>query len=62
MCCVHLSQQAIVAGNTLKVLHFALRSFFLYPKGYNGKTNKIVFVSILYTIPFLRIILKKVTK
>jgi glycosyltransferase involved in cell wall biosynthesis len=29
------------------------RSFFLYPKGYNGKTNKIMLVMSLYHIPIL---------
>lgn len=29
------------------------RSFFLYPKGYNGRTNKIMLVMVLYHIPIL---------
>ena len=53
MCCFHLSQQAMVANESKQAFRFALRSVVLYPRGYNGKTNKIAFVTMLYSIPIL---------
>jgi glycosyltransferase involved in cell wall biosynthesis len=53
MCCFHLSQQAMIAKSKSNAFRYALRSLLLFPKGYNGKTNKIVFVTMLYTMPIL---------
>ena len=51
MCCFHLSQQAFISGNNDKAFRFALKSMVLYPIGYNGKTNKIALVTMVYTMP-----------
>ena len=49
MCYFHLSQKAFVAKRRWKTIVYTLRSFSLYPKGYNGKTNKILFVQFCYS-------------
>jgi glycosyltransferase involved in cell wall biosynthesis len=62
MCCFHLSQQAIIAERSSKAFSYALRSLFLFPKGYNGKTNKIVMVTMLYCLPIVGSLFKMVMK
>jgi len=62
MCCFHLSQQANGASNKTKAFRFALRSFLLFPKGYNGKTNKIVMVTMFYCLPIVGSLFKMVMK
>lgn len=59
MCHFHLSQAANQSGNKKAALKHALTSFFLYPGGYNGRTNKIVLVTVLHNIPLLGNLLKK---
>ena len=49
MCYFHLSQKAFVAKRRWKTIVYTLKSFLLYPKGYNGKTNKILFVQFCYS-------------
>ena len=62
MCYFHLAMSAYTKGEKIKFLAHAFRSFFLYPKGYNGKTNKILLVSILYSIPLLSWVLKYIVR
>jgi len=50
MCYFHLSNKCLKHRNRLKTIECAVKSFLLYPKGYNGKTNKILFVNCLYSI------------
>lgn len=50
MCYFHLSNKCFSNRNRLKSIRFAVKSFFLYPKGYNGKTNKILLANILYSL------------
>lgn len=50
MCYFHLSNKYFVQRNRLKSVMSAMKSFFLYPKGYNGKTNKILLVNIIYSL------------
>jgi glycosyltransferase involved in cell wall biosynthesis len=54
MCCFHLSQQALNYGRRSEALRFALRSLVLFPRGYNGKTNKIVLATIFYSLPIIK--------
>lgn len=46
----------------IKCLNHIIRSFYLYPKSYNGKTNKIMFVMFIYNIPILGYFLNKIIK
>jgi hypothetical protein len=51
MCYFHLGQIEFSKAHKFKTWHYSLMSFLLYWKGYNGRTNKIMFVSLIYTIP-----------
>lgn len=66
MCYFHLSQIAFVKGNRWSVYRDSFRSFFLFPAGYNGRTNKIILVSAIYMIPIIgsifRMLYRKVMK
>lgn len=53
MCHYHLSQKANLKKDNWKAFKHASMSMLLFPKGYNGKTNKIVLVTILYNVPLL---------
>lgn len=51
MCYFHLSSNYFKLGYKWKTITSAIFSYLLFPKGYNGKTNKILLVSILYSTP-----------
>ena len=51
MCYFHLAEKANLLGNNKNALKFALKSIFLFPKGYNGQTFKPLFVILLYNLP-----------
>jgi glycosyltransferase involved in cell wall biosynthesis len=51
MCHYHLAIQH--DKNRMKFYYHALHSFFKYPRGYNGKTNKILFVNAIYVLPLI---------
>lgn len=53
MCYFHLAVKAYEEKKRLQVLICSLKSFFLFPRGYNGKTNKILAVICLYTMPVI---------
>ncbi|MCB9187612.1 MAG: hypothetical protein H6601_12810 [Flavobacteriales bacterium] len=53
MCHYHLAIKAFEKDVLLTFWHHALLSFFLYPRGYNGKTMKPLAVMMLYSIPIL---------
>jgi glycosyltransferase involved in cell wall biosynthesis len=53
MCYFHLGQQAFLQSNRKQTWNYLLRSFLFFPKGYNGQTNKIMFVSLLYSVPLI---------
>ncbi len=53
MCYFHLAIKANERIDKLNVLKFSIKSFFLFPKGYNGKTNKILIVMCIYSIPLI---------
>lgn len=59
MCYFFLSNFEFESGNRWKTIMNACLSIYLYPKGYNGKTNKILLVNILYSLPILGFLLKK---
>ena len=56
MCYFHLSNKMFAKNLKKKTIVYAMKSFLLFPKGYNGKTNKILLVNSLYSIPFIRIL------
>jgi glycosyltransferase involved in cell wall biosynthesis len=53
MCRFHFAQKAFQRGDRSKTLKEGLRSFFLYPKGYNGKTTPLLAVMIMYSLPLI---------
>ena len=59
MCFFHLAIKALAEKNRLKFYTLALKSFIYYPKGYNGKTNKILLVNSIYRLPFIGFIVRK---
>ncbi len=50
MCYFHLSCKNFALKYRFKTIRYSIQSFFLYPKGYNGKTKKILVVNLLYSI------------
>ena len=59
MCHFHLANKAIDKNNRKEFYSHAFKSFWYYPKGYNGKTNKILFVNGVYFIPILGGLIRK---
>ena len=57
-CHFHIMEKSFALGKRWQTIKHGIVSFMLYPAGYNGKTNKIVLVSCLYSIPILGSILK----
>jgi hypothetical protein len=62
MCYYHLALHAITENNPLVFYRYAIKSFVMCPKGYNGKTNKILFVNMIYAIPLLGRIINSLVK
>ncbi|HNX90211.1 MAG TPA: hypothetical protein PKH58_14135, partial [Paludibacteraceae bacterium] len=60
MCHYHLAVNANKNGQRMKMYAHTFRSFFLYPGGYNHRTNKPLFVMCLYNFPVLGKLLQKV--
>ena len=52
-CYFHLMEKAFAEKRNPKTLKYGILSFVLCPRGYNGKTNKIVLVSCAYSLPIL---------
>lgn len=59
-CYFHIMQKSFLQKERWNVIKNGVRSFFLCPTGYNGNTNKIVFVNCLYSIPFLGYICQRI--
>ncbi len=53
MCSYHLAVKAFGEGRKGAVWSEGLRSFLLYPPGYNGRTNTPLAVMLLYSVPLL---------
>ena len=60
MCHFHLMQKHFQLGCKWLTWKHGVCSFCLYPRGYNGRTNKIVFVSCVYSIPFFGFLMKRI--
>ena len=59
MCHFHLAKNTFDNESRSSLYYHSFKSFTLYPKGYNGKTNKILFVNALYTLPLFGMLFKK---
>jgi len=57
MCYFHLSLGE--RKDVKKIILFSLKSFLLFYKGYNGKTNKIILANLIHLIPVIHGISKK---
>lgn len=62
MCHYHLAVKSDENHMISKMYAHAFRCFLLYPKGYNGKTNKPLFVMCLYNFPILGKLIKMMKK
>jgi glycosyltransferase involved in cell wall biosynthesis len=54
MCYFHLARKNFTLQNNWKAIHHSIRSFLLFPKGYNGKTQKDILIMILYSLFFVQ--------
>jgi glycosyltransferase involved in cell wall biosynthesis len=54
----HLAKKASEIGLFLRLYKHSILSFILYPKGYNGKTNKILAVNLMNSIPLFGRLIK----
>ena len=65
-CHFFFALKASESKEKFKTLKHAALSFLLFPSGYNGKTNKILFTTFIYNIPligpFIRITILKIKK
>lgn len=59
MCHFHLAKNPFDNASRSGLYYHIFKSFTLYPKGYNGKTNKILFVNALYSLPLFGVLFKK---
>lgn len=59
MCYFHISAYYEAASMPWEMYKSIIRSFVLFPLGYNRKTNKILAVRFLYNIPFIGNMLRK---
>jgi len=60
MCHYHLAVKANNEKHKSKMYIHAIKSFVLCPKGYNGKTNKILSVMCLYSLPICGVLIKRI--
>jgi glycosyltransferase involved in cell wall biosynthesis len=59
-CHYHLAIKCWEQNIPIRFYHHAILSFILFPKGYNGKTNKSLLVMGLYALPFFGSFFKRV--
>lgn len=59
-CHFHSMEQSFASKERWQTIRHGISSFLLYPAGYNGKTNKIVLVSCLYSIPIVGPCIQKI--
>jgi glycosyltransferase involved in cell wall biosynthesis len=53
MCHFHLAQKAFLMEDHPAVWRHGVHSFLLYPRSYNGRTNRPLLVMLLYALPWL---------
>jgi glycosyltransferase involved in cell wall biosynthesis len=59
MCNYHLAVKMQKKGNKIGMYGHILKAFFLFPKGYNNRTNFPMLIMFLYELPMLGVVLKK---
>lgn len=59
-CYFHLMEKAFAEKRNWETIKYGVRSFGLCPHGYNGKTNKIVLVSCIYSLPIVGSLLRRI--
>ena len=59
MCNYHLAAKMQKKGNKIGMYGHIFKAFFLFPKGYNNRTNFPMLIMFLYELPILGIVLKK---
>ena len=59
-CYFHLMEKAFAEKRNWETIKYGVRSFGLCPHGYNGKTNKIVLVSCVYSLPLVGSLLRRI--
>ena len=59
-CYFHLMEKAFAENRNWETIKYGVKSFLLCPRGYNGKTNKIVLVSCLYSLPLVGGLLRRI--
>lgn len=52
-CYFHLMEKSFADNQRWNTIKYGMTSFWLCPRGYNGKTNRIVLVSCLYSMPLI---------
>lgn len=60
MCHYHLAVKANDEKRKSKMYIHVIKSFVLYPKGYNGKTNKVLSIMCLYSLPICGVLIKRI--
>jgi glycosyltransferase involved in cell wall biosynthesis len=59
MCYYHIAIKQADRNEIGKMYESIVKSFFLFPPGYNGKTNKVLTVLFLYNLPLAGFVIKK---
>ena len=59
-CYFHFMQKAFGNNEKWNTIRYGIKSFLLCPCGYNGKTNKIVLVSCVYSLPLVGGLLRRI--
>ena len=62
MCYFHLGQKAFCNKRSIATIYLSVKSFLLFPTGYNGKTNKILLNNIVKSISGVEVFLNMFKK
>ena len=60
MCYFHMCNKMYLKCKRFNTVFYGIKSWILFPLGYNNKTNKIILVNCLYSIPFARYLIGKI--
>lgn len=58
----HMGMQAFVNGESAKTRKLLWKSYWLFPAGYNGKTNRSIWVAYFYSLPLFGPLVKKLVR
>lgn len=62
MCYFHIGLSKFESKNRITSITNLIKAFLLYPRGYNGKNNKILFAHLIFNIPIIGFLIKSVKK